>query len=153
MKRHKAAEQEMDARRPLCQQVCQSGEELCAGKHYASRDIKQRIKNLNDKWKKLDDLANTRRTKLEDAAESHQYYADANEAESWIREKMPLVCSDDFGKDEPSAKNLLQRHGRIEDEIKAFETDVNRLDKLAILMTKAANTHKMSETTAAMLTP
>ena len=40
-------------------------------------------------------------------------------------------------------QNLLQRHGRIEDEIKAFETDVNRLDKLAILMTKAANTHKV----------
>ena len=68
----------MDARRPLCQQVCQSGEELCAGKHYASRDIKQRIKNLNDKWKKLDDLANTRRTKLEDAAESHQVRSEAN---------------------------------------------------------------------------
>ena len=33
-----------------------------------------------------------------------QYYTDANEAESWIREKMPLVCSTDFGKDEPTAK-------------------------------------------------
>lgn len=33
-----------------------------------------------------------------------QYYADANEAESWMKEKMPLVCSDDFGKDEASAQ-------------------------------------------------
>ena len=32
-----------------------------------------------------------------------QYYADANEAESWIREKLPLVCSKDYGKDEPTA--------------------------------------------------
>ena len=62
----------MDARRPLSQGVCQSGEELLAAKHYASRDIRQRIKNLKDKWQKLDDLAATRRTKLEDAAESHQ---------------------------------------------------------------------------------
>ena len=35
---------------------------------------------------------------------SIKYYADANEAESWIREKMPLVCSDDHGRDEASAQ-------------------------------------------------
>ncbi len=33
-----------------------------------------------------------------------QYYADANEAESWMREKMPLVSSQDYGRDESSAK-------------------------------------------------
>ena len=33
-----------------------------------------------------------------------QYYADANEAESWMKEKMPLVCSDDYGKDEAGAQ-------------------------------------------------
>ena len=33
-----------------------------------------------------------------------QYYSDANEAESWMKEKEPLVTSDDFGRDEASAK-------------------------------------------------
>ena len=33
-----------------------------------------------------------------------QYYADANEAESWIKEKLPLVQSEDYGKDEATAK-------------------------------------------------
>ena len=33
-----------------------------------------------------------------------QYYADATEAESWMREKQPLVCSEDYGKDENSAQ-------------------------------------------------
>lgn len=33
-----------------------------------------------------------------------QYYTDANEAESWMREKMPLVLSEDYGKDQPTAK-------------------------------------------------
>ena len=36
-----------------------------------------------------------------------QYYADANEAESWMKEKMPLVCSDDYGKDEAAAQVSL----------------------------------------------
>ena len=37
-----------------------------------------------------------------------QYYADANEAESWMREKMPLVTSEDYGRDETTATvNIL----------------------------------------------
>ena len=33
-----------------------------------------------------------------------QYYSDANEAESWMKEKEPLVRSTDYGRDEASAK-------------------------------------------------
>ena len=74
-----------------------------------------------------------------------QYYADANEAESWMKEKMPLVTSDDYGKDEASAKALLSRHNRLEGEIKAFGSEIKRLDELAQLMTKAASEHNVSK--------
>ena len=76
-----------------------------------------------------------------------QYYADANEAESWMKEKMPLVTSDDYGKDEASAKALLSRHNRLEGEIKAFGSEIKRLDELAQLMTKAASEHNVSTLT------
>ena len=33
-----------------------------------------------------------------------QYYADANEAESWMKEKDPLVSSVDYGRDGTTAK-------------------------------------------------
>ena len=33
-----------------------------------------------------------------------QYYSDANAAESWMKEKEPLVVSEDYGHDEASAK-------------------------------------------------
>jgi len=61
-----------------------------------------------------------------------------------MREKMPLVCSEDFGKDQPTAKNLLQRHNILDEEIKAFEHDIERLGQLAALMTKAASTLSIS---------
>ena len=35
---------------------------------------------------------------------STQYYADANEAESWMKEKDPLVSSVDYGRDGTTAK-------------------------------------------------
>ena len=62
----------MQARQPYCERICQSGEELISNKHYASRDIRQRINSLRDKWKKLQELASMRRTRLDDAFESHQ---------------------------------------------------------------------------------
>lgn len=35
---------------------------------------------------------------------SLQYYADSAAAEQWMRERMPLAASDDFGKDEEGAQ-------------------------------------------------
>lgn len=128
---------------PKAEQIYQVGDQLVKNNHFAKNDIKARVNSLKDQWQRLRDLVKQRRTRLEDAAESHQYYVDANEAESWMREKMPLVCSEDFGKDEPSAKNLLQRHNRLDEEIKAFEDDIKRLDQLATLMTKAAPAHSV----------
>ena len=36
---------------------------------------------------------------LREADKLQQYFQDANETESWIRERMPLAQSDDFGRD------------------------------------------------------
>lgn len=94
---------EMQARHPVSQAIVVSGEQLVDSKHYAARDLKQRLNSLRDKWQRLNELAAARKTLLDDALESHQYYCDANEAESWMKEKMPLVSSEDYGNDEPSA--------------------------------------------------
>ncbi|CAJ0934142.1 unnamed protein product [Ranitomeya imitator] len=60
-------------------------------------------------------------------ATSSVYFADANEAESWLKEHLPLVTSEDFGKDESSAEAILQRHLRLEKEISAYSMEVRRL--------------------------
>jgi len=60
-----------------------------------------------------------------------QFYADANEADSWILEKKPLVASVDYGEDEPSAQALLQRHKALQGEITAYEGDIKALNSQA----------------------
>ncbi|KAJ8309236.1 hypothetical protein KUTeg_014110 [Tegillarca granosa] len=144
LKKHEALEAEMHGRWPTCEQVCAVGQDLVNSGHKARSEIGSRINTLMDKWKQLRDLAAIRRTKLEDGLEAHQYYADANEAEAWMKEKMPLVCSPDYGRDEASSQALLSRHNRLEGEIKTFSSEIKRLDELAQLMTKAANEHNIS---------
>ena len=52
----------------------------------------------------IQDKAQQRKQDLEDSLQAQQYFADANEAESWMREKEPIVGNTDYGKDEDSAE-------------------------------------------------
>lgn len=72
--------------------------------HFAAEDVKARLNELNQKWESLKAKASQRRQDLEDSLQAQQYFADANEAESWMREKEPIVGSTDYGKDEDSAE-------------------------------------------------
>ena len=60
-----------------------------------------------------------------------QYHADADEAESWIKEREPIASSEDYGTSELSAKALLQNHDRLQLEIKAFGSEIDRLKELS----------------------
>lgn len=39
-----------------------------------------------------------------------QYHVDANDGESWIKEREPLATSDDFGTSEASAKVTVEKN-------------------------------------------
>ncbi|XP_050686605.1 spectrin alpha chain-like [Eriocheir sinensis] len=126
--KHKALEDEMCARRPKSEKVMRSGEALMKASHPDSKAISERIEALKEKWRQLEQYANDRRRQLEDAAEACSFNADANEAESWIKEKVPLCQSKDYGEDEPSGLALLQLHARLEEEIKSYEGDIKAIN-------------------------
>ncbi|XP_057323872.1 spectrin beta chain, non-erythrocytic 1 isoform X4 [Microplitis mediator] len=126
--KHKSLIDEIKVRKPKSDQLCNAGIKLINDNHSSSIEINNRIESLKEHWKVLDELQGLRKKKLDDAAEAFQYYTDANEADSWINEKMSLVTSNDYGVDEPSAQALLQRHKDLEGEINAYKGDVQSLN-------------------------
>ncbi|CAA2991147.1 spectrin alpha chain, partial [Olea europaea subsp. europaea] len=86
---------------------------------------------LNAEWAKLLTKADQRRSKLEDSLQAHQYLADAAEAESWMREKEPIIASNDLGKDEDSTEALLKKHEALMSDLEAFRSTVQKLDDQA----------------------
>lgn len=72
--------------------------------HFAGEEVKVKLGELHGRWDTLKSKASQRRQDLEDSLQAQQYFADANEAESWMREKEPIVGSVDYGKDEDSAE-------------------------------------------------
>lgn len=54
--------------------------------------------------------AEARSRSLADALQAQQYYSDAQEVESWMKEKELTVGSGDYGKDEDSAQVGRRHH-------------------------------------------
>ncbi|XP_012530663.2 spectrin alpha chain isoform X3 [Monomorium pharaonis] len=135
--KHKALQDETKVRRPKSEQLCDAGRKLIADNHPSALEIQNRIDSLQEHWRVLEELAGLRKKQLDDAAETFQFYADANEADSWMNEKMALVASEDYGVDEPSAQALLQRHKDLEGELNAYKGDVHSLNAQAEKLIKS----------------
>ncbi len=74
------------------------------GGHYGASDITKKIEQTKVRWQGLKEKMVVRHKLLEEALQAQQYYSSAQEAESWMKEKEPIVNSGDFGKDEDSAQ-------------------------------------------------
>ena len=127
VKKHQALMIELATHEPRIRKTCNEGEDMIQREHYAANDIKKRIVQLQSKWQLLKDKAQQRRLDLDDSLQAQQYFADANESESWMKEKEPIVSSVDYGKDEDSAEALLKKNLAIMTDIEAYRTTINEL--------------------------
>ncbi|XP_065209601.1 spectrin alpha chain isoform X2 [Planococcus citri] len=131
IKKHQAVLAEINNHENRIGIVTQAGNQMVEEGHFASEDIKARIANLNTHWNQLKEKAVKRKQDLEDSLQAHQYFADANEAESWIKEKEPIVLNQDYGKDEDSAEALLKKHEALVSDLEAFGNTIQSLKEQA----------------------
>lgn len=90
--------------------------------------INKKLAELRIVWQQLLEVTDIRTKKLAIIIEAFQHHSDANEADSWLKEKMKLAKSDDYGTDEQSASSLLKRHGFLENEVLAYSKEIERLN-------------------------
>ncbi|XP_030753943.1 spectrin beta chain, non-erythrocytic 2 isoform X2 [Sitophilus oryzae] len=126
--KHKVLVDEIQARRYKFDQLAQTSKQMIAKKHPRSSEIEQHMDRIQKAWEIVEKLALERTRQLQDAAEAYQFYADANEAESWFLEKESILASKDVGTDEPSTSSLLQRHKDLEGELNSYEGDIRSLN-------------------------
>lgn len=68
-----------------------------------------------------------------------QFYTEVTEVETWIREKLPRVSSEDYGRDETSAQSLLRKHETLELELDSYRAKVEDLRNTCQDLVKADN--------------
>uniref|UniRef100_A0A8D2M8P2 Spectrin alpha chain, non-erythrocytic 1 n=1 Tax=Zonotrichia albicollis TaxID=44394 RepID=A0A8D2M8P2_ZONAL len=131
LKKHQALQAEIAGHEPRIKAVTQKGNAMVEEGHFAAEDVKVKLNELNQKWDSLKAKASQRRQDLEDSLQAQQYFADANEAESWMREKEPIVGSTDYGKDEDSAEALLKKHEALMSDLSAYGSSIQALREQA----------------------
>uniref|UniRef100_A0A8D2LX18 Spectrin alpha chain, non-erythrocytic 1 n=1 Tax=Varanus komodoensis TaxID=61221 RepID=A0A8D2LX18_VARKO len=131
LKKHQALQAEIAGHEPRIKAVTQKGNAMVEEGHFAAEDVKAKLDDLNQKWESLKGKASQRRQDLEDSLQAQQYFADANEAESWMREKEPIVGSTDYGKDEDSAEALLKKHEALMSDLSAYGSSIQALREQA----------------------
>ncbi|TPP57241.1 Spectrin alpha chain non-erythrocytic [Fasciola gigantica] len=127
IKKHQAVSAEVSGHEPRIEEVIQEGNAMVCTKHYAAEEITKRISELRADWRHLCEKTDRRRQLLEDSLQAQQYFADASEAESWMREKEPLVGSSEFGRDEDSTEALLKKHNALMADIEAYGSTIEDL--------------------------
>ncbi|XP_060684627.1 spectrin beta chain, non-erythrocytic 5 [Hemiscyllium ocellatum] len=131
IQKHKALESEVNSHQSICFSVVRKGQHLYQRSLDCEKEVRRWVNTLQKQWQQLKDEVAMRNSRLQAALTIKQYFADINEARSWLLEKQPLLESGDCGKDEASADALLQRHMRLEKEIAAYSGEVKRLGDLA----------------------
>ncbi|XP_057674298.1 spectrin alpha chain, non-erythrocytic 1 isoform X4 [Corythoichthys intestinalis] len=131
LKKHQALQAEITGHEPRIKAVTLKGEAMVEEGHFAGEDVKAKLSELHGRWDILKAKASQRRQDLEDSLQAQQYFADANEAESWMWEKEPIVGSTDYGKDEDSAEALLKKHEALMSDLSAYGSSIKALKEQA----------------------
>ncbi|XP_065192517.1 spectrin alpha chain-like [Sycon ciliatum] len=130
MKKHDGFQVDTDAHKSRHGEVCAFAERLTEAGHYAKDDIEPDNAKLAAEWQELQAKSEYRKRDLAESLKEHQYFADARETESWLKEKETAVASTDFGAGVDAAQELLKKLKLLRENIDSYKT---HMDKLAAL--------------------
>ncbi|VDM44604.1 unnamed protein product [Toxocara canis] len=128
-KKHALLEEEVNSRQSSVSKTEKKGMDMIKNGHFASNEIQKVLDDLGSLLLSIKQLIQERSQKLADSLSSQQYYAEANEAEQWMRERLPLVANHDTGKDQAAAESHLRRLTTLENDVNKFAAEVERLRK------------------------
>ncbi|KAK7104923.1 spectrin beta chain-like isoform X2 [Littorina saxatilis] len=131
LSKHKAMEDEMQARHSHLQSVIQASQDLIEAGNFGAEKIQERIDEINQQWESLIDLATYRKKRLNEAVDFYQFFADADDVDAWLLDTLRIVSSKDVGKDEASVQSLLKKHKEVTEELKNYQDVIEALHEQA----------------------
>ncbi|XP_028993920.1 spectrin beta chain, non-erythrocytic 1 isoform X2 [Betta splendens] len=138
LKRHEAAEREMQANQVWLDRIVQHGQEMLAEDHYNSLSITRKSAQLRSRWKKLQDKMTDRGDKLRQAGQQEQLMDLLQDAKLKIEAIQWMLNNAAKGHDLRSSRQLLKEHQQLEEEAKELA------DKISSIICRAkhlASTH------------
>ena len=130
MNNHQGHKAEIDAREDNFADVYSLGKELLSMAHYASTEIKEKLREITDKRNGMIHRWEERWEHLQLILEVYQFARDAAVAEAWLLAQDPYLKSEEFGRTIDEVENLIKKHEAFEKAAAAQEERFAALERL-----------------------
>ncbi|XP_034850492.1 spectrin beta chain, non-erythrocytic 5 [Mirounga leonina] len=130
-RKHEELRAEVKAHQGQVQQVLGSGRSLAASGHPQAPRILEQCQKLEDRWAELERTCEAQAQCLQQAVALQQCLLAASELEDWVKEKQPLVSSQDCGEDEAATIRLIGKHQALQQELTLYWSSLEKLDQRA----------------------
>ncbi|XP_030614955.1 spectrin beta chain, non-erythrocytic 5 [Archocentrus centrarchus] len=127
LKKHEAAEKEMQANQVWLDRLVQLGQEMIAEEHYNSQSISRKSSRLSRQWKKLSDKMADRGNRLRQAGQQEQLMELLQDAKLKIEAIQWMLNNAAKGHDLRSSRQLLKEHQQLEQEAKELAEKINSI--------------------------
>ncbi|XP_068455690.1 spectrin beta chain, non-erythrocytic 1-like isoform X2 [Clinocottus analis] len=123
IKKNQTLQKEVQGHQPRIDDILQRSQSLLKD------EVRQRLDDLQQLWRRLTEEAELRHGRLEEAHKAQQYYFDAAEAEAWMSEQELYMMSEEKAKDELSAVTMQKKHQIVEQAVEDYAETVHQLSK------------------------
>ncbi|XP_035529504.1 spectrin beta chain, non-erythrocytic 5 [Morone saxatilis] len=127
LKRHEAAEKEMQANQVWLERLVQLGQEMLDEEHYNSQSIRRKSTQLSSRWRRLQDKMADRGDKLRQAGQQEQLMELLQDAKLKIEAIQWMLNNAAKGHDLRSSRQLLKEHQQLEQEAKELAEKINSI--------------------------
>ncbi|XP_039222171.1 spectrin beta chain, non-erythrocytic 2 isoform X1 [Crotalus tigris] len=146
IKNHQGIKAEMEARTDSFNACIAMGDDLLAKGHYASAKIVEKLSQLQERRKEINDKWREKMDWLQIVMEVLMFGRDASMAEAWLASQEPIVRSAELGDNVDEVENLIKRHEGFQKSVAAWEERFLALEKLTTLEENEHRRHEQEET-------
>ncbi|NXS53974.1 SPTN2 protein, partial [Brachypteracias leptosomus] len=125
--RHDAFRGELRAREGPLGQALAKGRDLVAKERVGASAVLKRLREVEERWRTLVDLANERERRLREATRFFQLQADMVDAEGWVEDALRLAKSQELGHDEFSTRSFLRQHREVREDVQSHRVAMEAL--------------------------
>uniref|UniRef100_A0A673I813 Spectrin beta chain, non-erythrocytic 2-like n=1 Tax=Sinocyclocheilus rhinocerous TaxID=307959 RepID=A0A673I813_9TELE len=147
VKKHLVMMQEIESRTPLIMAVQEAGQNLVRGRHFASREISEKLADLKKNFDTLKKVSANKDRQLQQALKIQTFLSEVSQLEQWMEEQRPVLESKDYGKSEEATEAFLRKLDTVDLELESQCGKVEALLKTGTDLEKSQhpNSHLVSK--------
>ncbi|KAA0711222.1 Spectrin beta chain, non-erythrocytic 5 [Triplophysa tibetana] len=147
VKKHLVLMQEIESRTPLVMAVQEAGQNLVRGRHFASREISERVAELKKNFETLRKESEKKYHLLQEALKIQTFLLEVSQLEQWMEEQRPWLEIRDYGKSEEVTEGFLRKLDTVDLELENQRGKVESLLKTGTDLEKSKhpNSHLVSK--------